>query len=127
MLGRIWLFREQSLRPSGYKHRCPMSDVNCLLEQLTHDAIAAARDGQWDRVIGLYDRRMTQLHLNPIAPGLTQALVKWDQWLIARVRDAQAAIQQNLLEIQDQRRKLEILKRQWGGSSTAQSRHLLTI
>jgi len=53
--------------------------------------------------------------------------VKWDQWLIARVRDAQAAIQQNLLEIQDQRRKLEILKRQWGGSSTAQSRHLLTI
>jgi hypothetical protein len=104
-----------------------MSDVNCLLEQLTHDAIGAARDGQWDRVIGLYDRRMTQLHLNPIAPGLTQALVKWDQWLIARVRDAQAAIQQNLLEIQDQRRKLEILKRQWGGSSTAQSRHLLTI
>jgi hypothetical protein len=104
-----------------------MSDVDCLLEQLTQDAIEAARDGQWDRVIALYDRRMAQLQLNHIAPGLTQTLVKWDQWLITRVREAQAAIQQNLLEIQDQRRKLEILKRQWGGSSTAQARHLMTI
>jgi hypothetical protein len=104
-----------------------MSDANCLLEQLTHDAIAAACDGQWDLVIALYDQRMTQLQHNPIAPGLTQKLVKWDQWLVARVLEAQAAIQQNLLEIQDKKRKLEILKRQWGESSTAQARHLLTI
>jgi hypothetical protein len=104
-----------------------MSDVDCLLEQLTQDAIEAALDGNWDQVSALYERRVLQGPLNHISPGLTQTLVKCDQWLITRVREAQAAIQQNLLEIQDQRRKLEILKRQWGGSSTAQARHLLTI
>ena len=104
-----------------------MSDVECLLEQLTRDVIGAARDGKWDQVIALYDRRVSQGRLNSISPGITQILVKSDQWLVARVREVQAAIQQNLLDIQDQRRKLEILKRQWGGSSIAQARHRLTI
>jgi hypothetical protein len=104
-----------------------MSDVDCLLEQLTQDAIEAARNGNWDQVIALYDRRVSQGQLKSISPGITQTLVKSDQWLVTRVREAQAAIQQNLLGIQDQRRKLEILKRQWGGSSTAQARHLRTI
>jgi len=104
-----------------------MSDVNYLLEQLTQDAMEAARDGKWDQVITLYDRRVSQGKLDHISPATNQALVKRDQWLLTRVREAQAAIQQNLLVIQDQRRKLEILKRQWGGSFTAQARYLLSI
>jgi hypothetical protein len=54
-------------------------------------------------------------------------ILKLDQWLVTRVREAQLAIQENLFEIQDKRRKLEILKRQWGGTSTAEARHLQTI
>jgi hypothetical protein len=104
-----------------------MSDVECLLEQLTQKAIEAALDGKWDQVIALYDRRVSQGELKSISPGITRTLVQSDQWLVARVREAQAAIQQNLLDIQDQRRKLEVLKRQWGGNSIAQARHLLTI
>ena len=104
-----------------------MSDANNLLEQLTQDAIVAAREGKWDQVIALYDRRVSQGKLKDVSFGITQTLVKLDQWLLTRVCEAQAAIQQNLVEIQDQRRKLQILKRQWGGSSTTQTRHLLTI
>lgn len=112
---------------SDYKHRCHMPDAHYLLEQLTQDAINAARVGQWDQVIALYDQRMAQLQIDHLSPGLTQTLLRLDQWLITRVQEVQAATQQNLFEIQDQRRKLEILKRQWGGHSTAQARHLLTI
>ena len=104
-----------------------MSDVDCLLKQLTQEAIEAARDGKWDQVIAVYDRRVSQGELKSISPGITRTLVQSDQWLVARVREVQAAIQQNLLDIQDQRRKMEILKRQWGGSSIAQARHRLTI
>ena len=104
-----------------------MSDVNCLLEQFTRDAIEAARDGKWEQVIAFYDRRVLEGQLEHISSSTAQALVKQDQWLITRVREAQAAIKKNLHEIQDQRRKLEILKRQWGGNSIAQARHLLTI
>lgn len=104
-----------------------MSDSNCLIEQLTRDALEAARDGKWDQVVALYERRVSEGQLEHLSPSTTQALLKQDQWLISRVREAQAAIKKNLLEIQDQRRKLEILKRQWGGNSTAQTGHLLTI
>jgi len=104
-----------------------MSDCNCLLEQLTQDTIKAARDGKWDQAIALYDRRVSEGQLEHISPSTAQALVKLDKWLLTRVREAQAAIKKNLHEIQDQRRKLEILKRQWGGNSTAQARPLLII
>lgn len=104
-----------------------MSDVNCLLEGLTQDAIEAARHGQWDRVIALYDQRVSWGPQQPLSSEAIRSLVESDQWLITRVREAQAAIKQHLLDIQDQRRKLTILKRQWGESSTTQVRHLLTI
>lgn len=104
-----------------------MADVNSLVEQLTREVIEAARKGKWDQVIALYDRRMAQGTLEQLSPGTIQTLVMWDQWLITRVQEAQAAIQQHLVDIEDQRRKLESLKRQWGGNSTEQVRHLLTI
>jgi hypothetical protein len=104
-----------------------MSDVKSLVEELTQDAIEAARHGEWDQVIALYDQRVSQGPQKSLSLEAIQALVESDQWLIARVREAQSAIKQHLLDIQDQRRKLAILKRQWGESSTIPVRHLLTI
>lgn len=104
-----------------------MSDVNCELEQLMQDAIEAARYGQWDRVIALYDQRLAQGTPPSLSSESIQSLMESDQWLINRVREAQAAIKQHLCAIQSERRKLEVLKRQWGESWTTPLRHLLTI
>ena len=104
-----------------------MSDAKCLLEQLTQDAIEAARHGQWDQVIALYDQRMSQGPQQPLSLATIQALIESDQWLIARVKEVQAAINQQLNDIRDQRRKFGVLKRQWGEDPTSPARHLLTI
>ncbi|MDH3502898.1 MAG: hypothetical protein OEM58_00040 [Nitrospirota bacterium] len=104
-----------------------MSDAKCSLEQLTQDAIEAARHGQWDQVIALYDQRMSQEPPQSLSLKAIQSLVESDQWLITRVQEAQAAIKQHLVDIQDQRRKMAVLKQQWGESSTTPVRHLLTI
>lgn len=104
-----------------------MPEVNCLVEQLTQDAIEAARHGQWDQVIILYDQRLSQGPQHFLSSDAIQSLVESDQWLVKRVREAQAAIKTHLNDIQDQRRKLGVLKRQWGVNSTTQVRHLLTI
>ena len=104
-----------------------MSELNDLFEQLTQDAIEAALEGQWDQVIALYDRRMFQGQRSQLSPEISHKIVKLDQWLINRIREVQAGIRQNIFEIQDNRRKLEILKRQWGGTSTAEARHFQTI
>ncbi len=104
-----------------------MPEVNCLVEQLTQDAIEAARHGQWDQVIILYDQRLSQGTPQFLSSEAIQCLVESDQWLLKRVREAQAAIKQHLNDIQDQRRKLGVLKRQWGVNSATQVRHLLTI
>jgi hypothetical protein len=104
-----------------------MSEADDLLLELTQEALEAARKGQWDQVIALYGRRAAKEQLDRLAPGMTQTLMEWDQWLITRIREVQGAIQQNLFDIQDQRRKLEMLKGQWGGSSPTRARHLLTV
>lgn len=104
-----------------------MSDVHDLLVQLTRDAIEAARDGKWDHAIFLYNQRLALGGLQGISPEIIRSLIEWDQWLIARVQEVRAAIHQNLLDIQDQRRQLEALKRQWGGNTANQARHLLTV
>ncbi|MDT3779523.1 hypothetical protein PJI16_18320 [Nitrospira sp. MA-1] len=104
-----------------------MPEINCLVEQLTQDAIEAAKNGQWDQVIVLYDQRLSQGPQQSLTSEAVKFLVASDQWLVKRVREAQAAIQQHLNDMQDQRRKLEVLKRQWGANSTTQVRHLLTI
>lgn len=104
-----------------------MSEVNCLVEQLTQDAIEAARHGQWDQVIVLYEQRLSQGLQSSISLDTIQVLMESDQWLVTRVKEVQAAIKQHLNDIQDHRRKLGILKRQWGESSTTRVRHLLTI
>ncbi|MBA3611990.1 MAG: hypothetical protein H0W49_03555 [Nitrospirales bacterium] len=104
-----------------------MPEVNYLVEQLTQDAIEAARHGQWDQVIALYDQRLSQGPQSFLSLDTIQVLMESDQWLITRVKEVQAAINQHLNDIQDHRRKLGILKRQWGEDSTTPVRHLLTI
>lgn len=102
--------------------------MNGLLEHLTQEAIEAARVGKWDLVIDLHERRLSEFKtLQSNSPALIESLVKSDTWLIARVREAQLALQQNISDIQDQRRKLDILKRQYGLNPAAGSRHLMTI
>jgi tRNA A37 N6-isopentenylltransferase MiaA len=102
-------------------------DINCLVTQLNQEAIEAAHDGQWDQVIALHERRLSLEKLSPLSPDLIHAIVKCDEWLIVRIKEVQSAIQQNLLEIQNQRRKLTILKHHWGAGSITQSQHLLSI
>jgi hypothetical protein len=104
-----------------------MPEVDCAIEQLTYDAIEAAKKGQWDQVIVLYDQRLAQGPQPSLSSEAIQSLMESDQWLIKRIREAQAAIKQHLLDIQDQHRKFAVLKKQWGNSSTTQVRHLLTI
>ena len=104
-----------------------MSEVNCLVEQLTQSALEAARHGQWDQVIVLYEQRLSQGPQESLSLATVEVLMESDQWLISRVIEVQAAINQHLNDIQDQRRKLGVLKRQWGEHSTAPARHLLTI
>jgi hypothetical protein len=104
-----------------------MSEVNCLLEQLTQNALEAARHGQWDQVIVLYDQRLSQGPQQSLSLDTIQVLMESDQWLMARVKEVQAAINQHLNDIQDHRRKLGVLKRQWGENSTTPVRHLLSI
>ncbi|GJL67409.1 MAG: hypothetical protein NPIRA06_00440 [Nitrospirales bacterium] len=104
-----------------------MPKVSCLVEQLTQDAIEAAQNGQWEQVIVLYDQRLSHGPQQALSSEAIKFLVESDQWLVKRVREAQAAIRQHLNDIQDQRRKLGVLKRQWGVKSTTQVRHLLTI
>lgn len=104
-----------------------MSEGNYLVEQLTQSALEAARHGQWEQVIALYDQRLSQGPQQSLSLATIQALMESDQWLIARVKEVQTAINQHLNDIQDQRRKLGVLKRQWGENSTTPVRHLRTI
>ncbi len=104
-----------------------ITHAHAMVVQLTQDALEAARNGQWDQVIALYNHGLSQKSFKDVSPESIQSIVEWNQWLIARVQEARAAIQQNLIDIQDQRRQLEVLKRQWGANSPSQARHLLTV
>ncbi|GJL59358.1 MAG: hypothetical protein NPIRA03_22150 [Nitrospirales bacterium] len=104
-----------------------MSDTNCLVERLTQDAMEAARHGQWDQVIALYDQRLSQGLQPSLSLHSIQVLMESDRWLITRVQEVQEAINQHLNDIQEYRRRLGILKRQWAGHQTGTVRHLLTI
>lgn len=104
-----------------------MAEGNNLVEQLTQSALEAARHGQWEQVIALYHQRLSQGPQDSLSLDTIQVLMESDQWLIDRVKEVQAAITQHLNDIQDQRRKLGVLKRQWGENPTTPIRHLLTI
>ena len=103
-----------------------MTEVDTLLEQLTQEALEAAKEGKWDQVAKLYDRRAFDGQLVKASPETREKLIQWDQWIITRTKEAQAAVRQSLQGVQNQRRKLDLLKRQWGGTAFVQPRHLLS-
>lgn len=92
------------------------------LETLTQQAVNAAEAGQWDQVTSLYERRGQVLSSTQVSPSLAQRLLKWDRAVQARIQLVQAATHQNILEIQERRRKLLQLKQSWIHSSDHISR-----
>ncbi len=98
-----------------------------LLEQLTRKAFRAASDGKWSEVIQLYDQRTRAGCLDDVSPDVAKQLMKYDQWMSTRVQEVQALTRQQLGEVQNHRRKLESLKRQWVGPNTVEARHRLSI
>jgi len=106
----------------------PKSEMDRRIEQVTQEAIQAAHNGRWDQVITSFTRRNQDGDLAQVSPQTARKLLAWDQWIIERVKGVQSALGQQLLEVQDQRRKLASLKRQFGTTeSSAHVHHLQTI
>ncbi|MDR4494352.1 MAG: hypothetical protein AB7P17_07950 [Nitrospirales bacterium] len=104
------------------------SEVDRRLEQLTQAARESAKKGRWDEVIAYYAERSQDGLLGQVSPAGAKKLLEWDQWIIGRVKEIHVALQQQILAIQDQKRKLAGIKRQYGNpSSSGCSRYLQTI
>ena len=84
----------------------------------------ASEAGRWDDVAVLYERRAKELALTKISSNLAQQLLEWDHTVRTRARIVQAATRQNILEVQERRRKLQQLKQGWLRSSTPMSRFM---
>jgi tRNA A37 N6-isopentenylltransferase MiaA len=107
-----------------------MSQVNegeNVFEQLTRMAMEAATQGKWDSVAQFYDRRASAGSLDTVPRDVAKKLMQNDQWIMNRIREVQALTQQQLGEVQQHRRRLEGLKRQWAGQTPVQARHRLSI
>ena len=104
------------------------SEIDRWLEQLTQKAHESAKKGHWDEVIAYYAERNQEVILGQVSPGSAKKLVECDQWMVGRVKEIHGALQQQILAIQDQRRKLASVKRQYGNfSANGHSHHLQTI
>ena len=97
------------------------------LEQLTSMAMEAATQGKWDSVTQLYDRRAQTGFLSNVSQDVANKLMLFDTWIMNRIREVQALAQQQLVESQQHRRRLEGVKRQWAGQDLSQTRHRLSI
>lgn len=105
-----------------------ISEIDRRLIQLTQDACESAKKGRWDEVIAYYAERGQAGLLGQVSPGCAKKLVEWDEWMIGRVKEIHDALQQQILAIQDQRRKLAGVRRQYGhSSSNGYAHHLQTI
>ncbi len=98
-----------------------------VFEQLTSMAMEAATQGKWNSVAQLYDRRARAGSLASVPRDVAKKLMKYDKWIMTRIREVQTLTQQQLGEAQQYRRRLEGLKRQWAGHSPVQARHRLSI
>lgn len=104
------------------------SETDRWLEQLTQKACESAKKGYWDEVIAYYAERNKNDMLGQVSPESAKKLVECDQWMVNRVKEIHGALQQQILAIQDQRRKLASVKRQYGiGPANGCSHHLQTI
>ncbi len=107
-----------------------MSEANAneaIFEQLTNQAMEAAIQGKWDSVAHFYDRRANAGSLEALPRDVAKKLMKSDEWIISRIREVQTLMQDQIVESQQHRRRLDGLKRQWGSQSPAQASHRLSI
>ena len=98
-----------------------------VFEQLTSMAMEAAIQGKWDSVAQFYDRRARVGSLDTVPRNVAKKLMQYDQWIMSRIREVQTLTQQQLGEVQQHRRRLDGLKRQWANHSPVQARHRLSI
>ena len=105
-----------------------MTTVDQRLERLTQEALQAARQGRWDQVITYYAKRVQDDEFAQVSPQMATQLMKWDQWMIRQVKCVQSALHQQILEVQEQRRRLAGMSRQYGIENVCESvHHLHTI
>ena len=99
-----------------------------FVEQLTQEALDAAQKGRWDQVIACYARRTQHGSLKEVSPETAKKLLACDQWMVERVNGVHGALRQQILDVQDQRRKLVGVKRQYGIQESGEMiHHLQTI
>lgn len=104
------------------------SGTDLWLEELTQRACESAKKGHWDEVIAYYAQRTQCGMLGQVSPSSAKKLVEWDQWMLRRIKEIHGALQQQILEIQAQRRKLASVKRRYGNVPSGEySHHLQTI
>ena len=105
----------------------PSTEEGCGLEELTVLAMEAAEQGQWDAVARLYDCRAKVGDWSSVSPDLAKKLMETDCWIMARIQEVKNLIQAQLREVQQQRRGLEGLKRQWAPLRPEAALHRLSI
>jgi hypothetical protein len=98
-----------------------------VFEQLTSMAMEAATQGKWDSVAQFYDRRARAGSLDTVPRDVAKKLMQYDQWIMNRIREVQTLTQLQLGVVQQHRRRLEGLKRQWAGQNLVQARHRLSV
>ena len=97
------------------------------IEQLTQDALSASETGHWDHISSLYQRRALDFVFEDLPPTVIKRLIRMDQIIQERARVVQAATKQNLLELQERRRKLRQWSEPWTSSTQAGSRFAKSV
>lgn len=104
-----------------------LTKIEQKIERLTQKAKEAAEQGQWGTVAQFYASRARAGSLDKVSRDVAETLMQYDQWVMARIREVQSLIQQQLGEAQQHRRKLDGVKRQWASQNLVQARHRLSI
>ncbi len=121
-------YPRNEIQSSGYvTYMIVVTEEEQTLVDLTCKAREAAVTGQWDLVIDYYTQRGASGFLKDVSPKVAKELVTNDKWMMTRIREVQALTQQNLGAVQDHRRKLDGLKRQWVAHQTGPIQHRLSI
>jgi hypothetical protein len=102
-------------------------DRQLALKNLTLQAMEASALGQWDDVSVLYERRSREFQLHDVPLKLAKQLMEWDCTIQSRACAVYAAAEQNILQSQEYRRKLQHLKQSWIPISKPSFRFLGTM
>ena len=104
-----------------------VNEEETVFEELTNLAFVAAKQGKWDAVAHFYQRRVNAGSFESIPRDIAKKLMQTDQWIMTRIQEIQTLTQQQLEEVQQHRRQLEGLKRQWGSQAPFQASHRLSV